>query len=235
MADYYEKLYGKKNIRTHEHHEKVIKELKVFKEDVTNEDHWYNEIPTIEELREVISNKKNGKASTDIRNELIKRTEDEFATSFLPLVHEIWKNEKIPQVWNEGSITTIWKGKGDKENLANHRGITVSSAIGSIIEEVIDQRIEKVIQLTQGQAGGVKGATTADHLFLLRAIMTIAKENKWNLFLTFYDVQKAYDRADVDNMLHIAWKAGIKGKLWRILKELSTNLTAVVKTRFGPS
>ena len=43
------------------------------------------------------------------------------------------------------------------------------------------------------------------------------------------------DRADVKNMLHIAWKAGVKGKLWRILKELSTNLTAVVKTRFGPS
>ena len=143
--------------------------------------------------------------------------------------------EKVPQAWNEGSITTIWKGKGDKENLANHRGITVSSAIGSIIEEVIDQRIQKIIKITQGQAGGVKGAATADHLFLLRAIMDIAKENKSNLFLTFYDVQKAYDRADVKNMLHIAWKAGVKGKLWRILKELSTNLTAVVKTRFGPS
>ena len=148
-----------------------------------------------------------------MRNELIKKTEDEFTNSFMPLVQEIWRNEKVPQVWNEGSITTIWKGKSDKENLANHRGITVSIAIGSIIEEIIDKRIVKIIQMTQGQAGGVKGAASADHLFLLRSI-TIAKVEKWNLFLTYYDVQKAYDRANVENMLHIAWNAGVKGKLW---------------------
>ena len=56
--------------------------------------------------------------------------------------------------------------------------------------------------------------------------MTIAIEEKLNLFISFFDVQKAYDRADVQNMLHIIWNAGIRGKMWRILKELSTNLTA---------
>ena len=153
----------------------------------------------------------------------------------MPLVYNIWRDEEIPSEWNNGSITTIWKGKGDKERLENHRGITVSSAVGSILEEVIDRRMEKVVKLSPGQAGGVKGAATADHLFLLRGIMSIAISQKRNLFLTFFDVQKAYDRADVSNMLHIMWQAGVRGKMWRILKGLSTNLTATVKTRFGPS
>ena len=65
--------------------------------------------------------------------------------------------------------------------------------------------------------------------------MATAKDNKNNLFLTFYDVSKAYDNADVDNMLHVIWKSGVKGKMWRILRNLSTNLTAVVKTRYGSS
>ena len=34
-------------------------------------------------------------------------------------------------------------------------------------------------------------------------------------------------------MLITMWDKGLKGKVWRILKNLSTNLTAVIKTRFG--
>ena len=48
-------------------------------------------------------------------------------------------------------------------------------------------------------------------------------------------MHKAYDHADIENMLHIIWKSGTRGKLWRILKDLSTNLKAVIKTRFGLS
>ena len=36
-------------------------------------------------------------------------------------------------------------------------------------------------------------------------------------------------------MLHVVWNAGVRGKMWRVLKSLSTNLTVVVKTRYGPS
>ena len=34
-------------------------------------------------------------------------------------------------------------------------------------------------------------------------------------------------------MLNIMWKAGIQGKLWRLLKVICTNLSATVKTRYG--
>ena len=167
--------------------------------------------------------------------EIIKNTKDQFISIYMPLIRKIWANETIPSDWNNGSITSIWKGRGDRESLDNHRGITVSSAIGSIIEELIDKQMEKAISFSQGQAGGIKGAATSDHLFLLRGIMATAQAKRANLFITFYDVAKAYDRADVHNMLHIIWKAGLRGKIWRILKNLSSNLTAVVKTRHGPS
>ena len=234
-ARYYENLYAIKPTRTHPHHNVVVKEILEFSNDMTHENQWYNEPPTKQEIKEIIDNKKNGKASTDLRNEIIKNGGDQFVQNLMPLIHSIWRDEEIPTEWNKGSITTIWKGKGDKERFENHRGITVSSSVGSILEEVIDRRMEKLVKLSPGQAGGVKGAATADHLFLLRGIMAIAISQKKNLFLTFFDVQKAYDRADVNNMLHIMWQAGVKGKMWRILKSLSTNLTATVKTRFGPS
>ena len=66
-------------------------------------------------------------------------------------------------------------------------------------------------------------------------MIAVATSKKQNLFLTFFDVHKAYDHADVDNMLHVIWKSGVRGKLWRILKDISTDLKAAVKTRFGLS
>ena len=234
-ATFYENLYGEKDNRPHEHHDIVKHEMKEFENDPSFDHEWYNKLPTENEILTILENKKNNKASTDIRNEMMKHTKEQFTKILMPLIKEVWLQEKVPSNWKKGSITTLWKGKGDKERLENHRGITVSSAIGSIVQEVIDKRIEKVVQFSPGQAGGVKGAATCDHLFILRGIMTTAIAKKQNLFLTFFDVHKAYDHTDVDNMLHIIWKSGVRGKLWRILKDLSTNLRAVVKTRFGNS
>ena len=234
-ASFYEKLYAKRDVRPHEHHKIVIDDIQNFGTDMSYDTEWYNEVPTEIEVKTIIENKKNNKASTDLKNELMKNSKDQFTKILMPLIKEVWLDEKIPKCWNKGSITSIWKGKGDKECLGNHRGITVSSAIGSIVEELIDKRVEKLINYSQGQAGGIKGAATADHLFLLRGMMTIAIKKRQNLFVTFFDVKKAYDQADVTNMLHIMWKSGVKGKIWRILKELSTNLTAEVKSRFGTS
>ena len=235
MATHYEKLYAKTKTRSHPHHEVVKSEIEMFKQDRNYENEWYNQVPTEQEVIEVIRGKKNGKATTDLKNEIMKRTEPEFVKILMPLIIEIFLKEMTPSIWNVGSITSLYKGKGDKESLQNHRGITVSSSIGGIIEEIIDRRMQKIVKFTQGQAGGIKGASTCDHLFLLRGMMACAIARKENLFITFYDVAKAYDRADVNNMMHIIWKAGVRGKLWRILLNLSTNLRATIKTRYGPS
>ena len=118
-----------------------------------------------------------------------------------------------------------------KEELKNHCGITVSSAFGSIMEEVINRRITDTVSLTQAQGGGKKYSSTCDHLFLLRSVIAVSK--KMDTFITFYDVSKVYDTLDNEDTLSIMWENGLKGKAWRILKELSTDLKANLKTRYG--
>ena len=130
-------------------------------------------------------------------------------------------------------ITSLWKGKGDKERLENHRGITTSTAIGTIFDSLIDKRIEHLVKFTQAQGGGKKGASTCDHLFMLRAIIDMSIANKKPVFITFFDVSKAYDHVNNHDLLITMWEKGLKGKAWRILKSLNENLSATVKTRFG--
>ena len=150
-----------------------------------------------------------------------------------PLIKTVWKEEVIPQSWNVGNVTSIWKGRGDKENLNNQRGITTSSAIGTIMDSLIYNRLEFKIPFTQAQGGGKKGSSTCDHLFLLRAIFDIAKKQKRPVYMTFYDVSKAYDNVDNNDMLDITWNKGLRGKAWRILRNLNKNLKARINTRYG--
>ena len=75
--------------------------------------------------------------------------------------------------------------------------------------------------------------STCDHLFLLRAMINISKFRKCPTFLIYFDVSKAYDHVDNQDLLVTMWDKGLKGKAWRILSKLNTNLKARVKTRFG--
>jgi hypothetical protein len=146
------------------------------------------------------------------------------------LVKIMWKREEVPHQWNQGHITSIWKGKGDSEILSNHRGTTVSSAVGTIPEEMINNRILEILRFTQAQAGGQKWCGTFDHLFIIHGIISYAMKTRKRIIVTFYDVKKAYDHADVDDMLDIIWERCVRGKIWRLTKSMNQSLTAKIKT-----
>ena len=97
--------------------------------------------PNIEEIVEIVKNKKNGKSTPDFKNEMLKRPGESMLNILIPLTWRTWLGENIPCIWNLGIITSLLKGKGDKEDLHNYRGITTSSAIGTIFDALIDNRI----------------------------------------------------------------------------------------------
>ena len=233
IAAYYENLYTNKGYLHHPYHDELTTKTAAYLDNMEHESEYFNVTPSFQEISEIIEQKKNGKSTTDIKNEMLKRPGECMVHFLQPLIATIWTEEKIPQEWNKGLITSLYKGKGDKENLINYRPITTSSAIGTIVETALDRRIESVIPFTQAQGGGQRKMSTFDHLFLLRAIIDVSKKKKTATFLTFYDVSKAYDHANNDDMLSIAWEKGLRGKAWRILRNFCTDLHASVKTRFG--
>ena len=179
-ANYFENLFKKKEIPFHEYHDAVKTKMILYTNDVSHDGEYQNIPPTKRDIETIIKNKKNGKSTTDFKNEMLKRTGYETIEFLWPVFLAVWQEEVIPEPWNEGLITSIYKGKGDREMLKNHRGITVSSSIGSILEELIDKRIENTVSFTQAQGGGQKGTSTCDHIFILRAIIAITLKQKRN-------------------------------------------------------
>ena len=205
----------------------------LYANDRNHENLRINQQPTIEEITEIIKSKKNGKSTPDIKNEMLTKPGETMITFLTPMVREIFDKETTPSIWNLGYITSLFKGKGDQEELKNYRGITTSSSLGTIFDALIDNRIESVVPFTQAQGGGKKGSSTCDHIFLLRAMIVIAIKQKRATFLTFLDISKAYDNVNNDDMMTIMWEKGLRGKSWRILNNLNKNLRAVMKTKFG--
>ena len=93
----------------------------------------------------------------------------------------------------------------------------------------------QTIKFTQAQAGGRKGGSTTDQIFILKALITLSIKRGQDLIITFFDIKKAYDRANMDDMLYVIHEQGFTGKIWRLTMTLNKNLTARVKTKAGLS
>ena len=146
IADFYENLYRKKAVGYDPYHHQIKQEMKLYYEDRDNEENEYNQCPTQEETLQIITNKKNGKSTTDLKNEMLKNTKESMIEVLMPMIKAVWEEEAIPKkTGTMESITSLWRGKGDKEEMNNHRRITASSSIGNIIEEAINNRIDNTV------------------------------------------------------------------------------------------
>ena len=68
----------------------------------------------------------------------------------------IWQEKIVPRQWREGLIVNIFK-KGDREDPANYRGITLLSVVGKVFCKILNnglvQCLDKEGVLHEGQAG----------------------------------------------------------------------------------
>jgi len=61
------------------------------------------------------------------------------------MMNIIWKTEYIPHQWRLSDIKVIYKGQGTKEDLANYRGIFLSSAVCEVFEKMVYKKLEPII------------------------------------------------------------------------------------------
>ena len=90
MAAYYEDLYKKKPIQHHPYHHKVEETMKGLTENYECGQPECAQSPTKTEIKEAIDGKKNGKATTDWRNEILKKGGNEMVEFLHPVITAFW-------------------------------------------------------------------------------------------------------------------------------------------------
>ena len=80
-------------------------------------------------------------------NELFKEgvAGNNLKVSMLRLFNKIKNENHLPDFMRKANITTIYKGKGEKSNLENERGIFIVSIFRSLVMKLIYQDIYNVI------------------------------------------------------------------------------------------
>ena len=104
--------------------------------------------------------------------EVLKVEPEITAEMVYPLLEKIWKEEKIPEDWEEELIIKIQK-KEDLSNCNNWRGDTLPSIPRKILTRIILNRIQNTVEqhLRKEEAGFHKNHSCVDLINTLRIIL----------------------------------------------------------------
>ena len=91
-------------------------------------------------------------------------------TAFTQLFNIVFTSGFIPDDWSQGSISPIYKNKGDKSSPDNYRAITILSCFGKLFTAILKSRLDKYLKsmnvLAEEQADFCKGYGTTDHILI---------------------------------------------------------------------
>ena len=132
------------------------------------------ELPTREETLREIKNLRNNKASgiDGIPAELIKYGGDRMDSEIVRIVHTVWNEEIMPEIWEEGEMVSIHK-KNKRRKCENYRGINLLSIGYKILAKLIYRKYCEICDREIGdyQADFREERSTIDQILILRQIL----------------------------------------------------------------
>jgi hypothetical protein len=131
--------------------------------------------------------------------------------------------------WKTSIITPVFK-KNSPFDPTNFRPISLLSNLFKPYERLIDVRIRREISLPPEQCAYRPEFSTETALLRLLIIFEYCKRNGIELFAGLLDLEQAFERAWRAGILYQLWKAGVRGKCWRVVKHFLTDVTATIRT-----
>ena len=118
--------------------------------------------------------------------------------------------------WRGVCIVPLYKGKSDKCDCSNSRGISLLSVEGKLYGRVLIKRVRDGTESAIGeqQCGFRQSRGYMDQVFAVRQVCEKYPANGKCLFRTLMDLEKAYDRIDRHGVLQMLRVCGVGGKLF---------------------
>jgi hypothetical protein len=177
---------------------------------------------------------KNGKAVgvDGICNEALKRGGNVMLLSVCALLRFCQRSEQVPQDWKKGLIFPL-KKDGDEMDPQNYRGITHMSCVANLYTRILHARLSRYLEerrlIDDHQNGFRPYRGTVDNIFVLSEVLRCRARQRDATYVAFLDVKKAYDKLWRDGLWNTLWELGVRGRMWRILKNLYSGVQSAVK------
>ncbi len=87
--------------------------------------------------------------------------------------HLAWEQSKVPEDWRKAIIVPLYKGKCNRDECNNYRGISLLSVPGKIYGRILNERIMKITDKSVGdeQGGFWKGRGCVDQIFAVKILV----------------------------------------------------------------
>ena len=138
--------------------------------------------PDHQEMREVLTHLKNGKAANDIPAVYFKYAaqSEKLIDEMVRLYSLVWRTHQIPKFWGHSKLVALWKGsaKGKIDDPKSHRAQQIGSTFCKILVIIIINRIKNWYdcQLLDQQQGFRSGRGTADGIFITKRVQQITDQ-----------------------------------------------------------
>lgn len=139
----------------------------------------------------------------------------------------------FPKQWKNGRVALIPKPGKDHSEPKNYRPITLLSALGKILERLINEIITTYVEdkhlIPESQAGYRKNRSSQDQLYRLSEDASKAVINGTVSMATLFDVEKAFDRLWQEGFALKLQKASVPEPVIALLVNYLTNRTIQIK------
>ena len=192
--------------------------------------------PTVEETRRAVGGMHSWKAPgpDSLLVELLKIDEPAepiVLERFRAILVEVWNGGKIPQQWKDATIKVLSKNS-DRSNCNNYRGISLLSHAGKVLQKIVANRLSDYCKahgiLPDDQCGFRPERSTVDVLFVVRRLQELARRRRIPLYMSFVDLQKAYDSADRELLRKVMARAGVLEEMIAVIRQFHDGMQARV-------
>ena len=144
----------------------------------------------------------------------------------------------VPSELQKLLLTPLVKDlEGDVHDPSNYRPIALLNGNFKLFEGILQTRICNFLEskklLEDEQHGFRAKRGTTDPLFVIREVIeeyrVAFREKRRPLFLCMLDIKKAFDRVCRPWVWHKMYELGLKGKIWRTVKNMFSNIHGKVK------
>ena len=192
---------------------------------------------TLPEVRAALRAMKPRRAAgpSGVTSDLFKYVGETGVKELHQVFQEIFLSGKCPDEWSESLTVAIYKGKGDPLQCGKHRGLRLLEHGMKIFEKVLDRRLRKLVNISDGQFGFRPGKSCTDAIFILRRLQEKYGEKKKKLYHIFVDLEKAFDRVPRRAIEWTLRRQGIPEKLVQLVMSLYENSKTKVCAAGGTS
>ena len=112
----------------------------------------------------------------------------------------VWNTGIIPTDWKRGLVVSLWKGKGDRQDCNNYRGVTLLSVPGKVFAQIIlDGVFHHLLEHQHPeQSGFTPKRSMIDRILALRVLSKCRRKFRQGLLAVDIDLCKAFDSVNRD-------------------------------------